>query len=188
MKKSIITIFLLGMTFNLFLLDSAHSQDLRKDIVGVIDIRVIMRELTVVKDVNAQVKGMEDKIKADLKATEKKLKGEKEQIERQKVLVTPKIYTQKQKEFNQKANRFRREVEEKSRQLQQARALALKEIQENMIPLAENIATDHGATVVFDQNELLFADQSLDLTPQVIAELNKKLPKVVVKIAPLKKS
>jgi outer membrane protein len=180
--------FLVGAALSIFFLQYANSQSARHDIIGVIDIRIIMQKLSVVQDINEQVKSLEEKIKIEFEDRDKKLKSEKEQIERQKVLVTPKIYAQKQKDFNLKAKGFRREIEEKSRRLQQARAIALTEVRESMIPLAQVIMNSYGATIVFDQNEILFADQSLDLTPEVITELNKKLNKVVVKMPPSKKS
>ena len=188
MIAKIVRMFLVGAALNIIFLQYANSQSLRHDVIGVIDIRIIMLNLSVVQDINAQVKSLEEKMKIEFKDRDRKLKSEKEQIERQKILVTPKIFAQKQKDFNLKAKGFRREIEEKSRRLQQARAIALTEVRESMIPLAQVIMTGYGATIVFDQNEILFADQSLDLTPEVIEELNKKLNKVVVKIPPSKKS
>lgn len=188
MIAKIVRMFLVGAALSIFFLQYANSQSIRHDVVGVIDIRIIMQNLSVVLDINEQVKALEEKIKIEFKDRDSKLKSEKEQIERQKVFVTPKNYAQKQKDFNLKAKGFRREIEEKSRRLQQARAIALTEVRESMIPLAQVIMTSYGATVVFDQNEILFVDQSLDLTPEVIKELNKKLNKVVVKMPPSKKS
>ncbi|USG59611.1 OmpH family outer membrane protein [Sneathiella marina] len=188
MKAKIVRLFLFSAIMSIFFVQYASSQSTRNDVIGIIDIRLIMQKLSVVQDINVQVKSLEEKIKAEFKERESKLKTEKDQIERQKVLVTPKIYAQKQKEFNLKAKGFRREIDEKSRRLQQARAIALTDVRESMIPLAQVIMNKYGATVVFDQNEILFADQSLDLTPEVIEELNKKLSKVVVKMLPLKKS
>lgn len=188
MIKIMIRLFLLNIVLSIFILQSANGQTVRNDIIGVIDIRQIMTKLLVVQDINAQVKSLEEKIKIEFKNKEGRLKNEKEQIERQKVLVTPKIFAQKQKDFNLKAQGFRRDIEDKSRRLQQARAVALTEVRESMIPIARVIMTKYGATIVFDQNELLFADKSLDLTPEVIEELNKKLSKVVVNLPPPKKS
>ncbi|MEH6546656.1 MAG: OmpH family outer membrane protein [Sneathiella sp.] len=187
-KTKTVRLFLLCTAMFVFSVQYANSQTVRNDVIGVIDIRLIMQNLSVVQDIDTQVKSLEEKIKIEFRDRELKLKSEKEQIERQKVLVTPQIYAQKQKEFNLKAKGFRREIEEKSRRLQQARAMALTEVRESMIPLAQEIMSNYGATVVFDQNEILFADQSLDLTPQVIKELNGKLSKVVVKLLSLKKS
>ncbi|MDF2368706.1 OmpH family outer membrane protein, partial [Sneathiella sp.] len=157
-------------------------------IVGVIDMQKIMRELDVVKDVNAQVKTLEEKTNTELTAAEKKLKDERTQIERQKTLVTPEAYSKKQSDFNRKAAEFRVKVQEKNRQLQLSRVNALDKIRAQMLPIIREVMDENGAALVLDVSEVLFVEKPLEITEEVMGRLNKDLKKIKVEIVPLKKS
>jgi len=173
------------------LLGSVHvsaAQSTSSTIVGVIDMQKIMRELDVVKDVNAQVKILEEKTKTDLIAAEEKLKDERTQIERQKTLVTPEAYSKKQSDFNRKAAEFRVKVQEKNRQLQLSRVSALDKIRAQMLPIIREVMDENSAALVLDVSEVLFVEKPLEITEEVMGRLNKGLKKIKVEIVPLKKS
>lgn len=164
------------------------AQSTSSVIIGVIDMQKVMRELDVVKDINAQVKTYEEKVSADLAAAEKKLKDERTQIERQKTLVTPEAYSKKQTDFNRKAAKFRVEVQEKNRQLQLSRVKALDDVRQQMLPIIREVMDENGAALVLDVSEVLFVEKPLEVTQKVMERLNKGLKKIKVEIVPLKKS
>ena len=166
----------------------SYAETSPKAIIGVIDMQRIMRELAVVKDVNAQIKIFEEKINTELTSEENKLKDERKQIERQKTLVTPEAYSEKQAAFNRKAAEFRRVVQEKNRRLQLSRIKALDEIRAQMLPIVRKVMDDYGATLVVDVQEVLYAEKPLEITDNVIERLNKDLKKIKVELVPLKKS
>lgn len=157
-------------------------------VIGVVDMQKIMRELDVVKDINAQVKALEDKANAELMAEENKLKDERKQIERQKTLVTPDAYSKKQSDFNRKAAEFRVKVQEINRQLQISRVNALDKIRAQMLPIIREVMDKNGAALVLDVSEILFVEKPLEITEEVMGRLNKDLKKIKVEIVPLKKS
>src|SRR5690606_15020195 len=103
LAKLILSVFLLFPA----LIQPALAQQFEKARIAVVDMQQIMNELAVVKDVNAQLKQLEDKALAELDAEEARLKEERAQIERQKSLVTPEAYTEKQAAFNRKIAEYR---------------------------------------------------------------------------------
>ena len=192
-RKGTMTRRIARTSFILFclLLGSVHvsaAQTTSSAIIGVVDMQKIMRELDVVKDINAQVKALDEKAKTELTAAEKKLKDERAQIERQKTLVTPDAYSKKQSDFNRKAAEFRVKVQEKSRQLQLSRVKALDEIRSQMLPIIREVMDENGAALVLDVSEVLFVEKPLEITDEVMGRLNKDLKKIKVEIVPLKKN
>ncbi|PHQ69769.1 MAG: hypothetical protein COB93_07205 [Sneathiella sp.] len=185
-KLPLISVFLLFLTALSGTAVSAQAGP--KDVIGVLDMPAVMRGLDVVQDINAQIDKFEESFKKDFDVRENELKAEKEQIARQKIIVTADAYSKKQVAFNKKAAVYRREAQEKSRQLQQSRFIALEELRKSIIPIIQELMAGFGATMVVDRQELLFADKDLDKTSDVVDELNKRLTKVIVKIVPLKKS
>ena len=157
-------------------------------IIGVIDMQKIMRELDVIKDINSQVRALEEQAKAELTAEEKKLKDERTQIERQKSLVTPEAYSKKQTDFNRKAAEFRVKVQEKNKQIQLSRVNALDKIRSQMLPIIREVMDKNGAGLILDVKEVLFVEKPLEVTGEVMERLNKDLKKIKVELVPLKKS
>ncbi|MFC4270392.1 hypothetical protein GQF03_01405 [Sneathiella chungangensis] len=171
-----------------FVVQPGFAEPMVKASIGVVDMQKIMSELAVVKDINSQIKALEEKTNADLSAMEEKLKEEKSQIERQKTLVTPEAFAEKQAAFNRKVATFRVEVKDKTAQLQRSRINALSKIREQILPVMRKVMDEYGATVVLDVSEILFAEKPLNLTEPVIERLNKDLKKIKVDLVPLKKS
>lgn len=181
----------ISITLCCLLFGFAHisvAQSTSSVIIGVIDMQKLMRELDVVKDINAQVKAHEEKVSADLAAAEKKLKDERKQIERQKTLVTPEAYSKKQTDFNRKAAKFRVEVQEKNRQLQLSRVKALDDVRQQMLPIIRDVMDESGAALLLDVSEVLYVEKPLEITQEVMERLNQGLKKIKVEIVPLKKS
>ncbi|MEX0583335.1 MAG: OmpH family outer membrane protein [Sneathiella sp.] len=180
------------VTFLLILIPAfsqlSAAQSPSKAQIGVVDMQKIMRDIEVAKDINAQIAAFEEQVKAELDAAEQKLKDERTQIERQKTLVTPDAYSKKQAEFNRKAAAFRTNVQDRNRQLQRSRIVALDKIKEQMIPIVRTVMDEHGATLVVDVSEILFAEKPLEITDEVIDRLNRDLKKTKVELVPLKKS
>lgn len=184
LAKLILSVFLLFPA----LIQPALAQQFEKARIAVVDMQQIMNELAVVKDVNAQLKQLEDKALAELDAEEARLKEERAQIERQKLLVTPEAYTEKQAAFNRKIAEYRAKTNDRAMQIQRTRVNSLNKVREQMLPLMRDIVNEYGATVVLDMSEVLFAEKPLNLTEVVIERLNKRLSKIKVELAPVKKS
>tara|TARA_R100000005_G_scaffold80888_1_gene48183 strand:+ start:12909 stop:13475 length:567 start_codon:yes stop_codon:yes gene_type:complete len=165
-----------------------YAEQMSKASIAVIDMQQIMRELAVVQDMNAQVRKIEDATGAELETAENKLKEEKSQIERQKALVTPEAFAEKQAVFNRKVAEFRTQVNDKTTQIQRSRINALNKIKDQMFPVMRDVIDEYGATLVLDVNEILFAEKPLNLTEELVERLNKKLKNIKVELVPLKKS
>ncbi|WP_373088425.1 OmpH family outer membrane protein [Sneathiella sp.] len=181
-----IVLFLTILT--VFSAPQSYAQSGAKTYIGVLDMQKIMSELAVVKDINDQLKGIENKYKTEIEAQEQKLRDEKVQIERQKSVIAPNAYTQKQAEFNKKAEAHRLEIQSKNRQIQKSRMMALDQVRSQLLPVMQQMMTEYGATVILDINEILFVEKPLDLTDKVFAALDKQLKKVDVKVIPSKQN
>ncbi|WP_334129227.1 OmpH family outer membrane protein [Sneathiella sp.] len=166
----------------------AQAEKFEKASIAVVDMQYIMNELAVVRDVNAQIKQLEDKAVAELDAQENKLKEERGQIERQKSLISAEAYSDKQAAFNKKIAEFRTLTNDKAMQIQHTRVSSLNKVREQMLPVMREVIDEYGATIVLDVNEILFAEKPLNLTDAVVERLNKRLTKIKVELVPLKKS
>ncbi|MCR9213646.1 MAG: OmpH family outer membrane protein [Proteobacteria bacterium] len=178
------TVLLWGIAFS----SLAYAQSKEGNIIAVLDIPRIMSDARVIDDINSQLKTLEENFENDVKKREEDLREERVQLGKQKVILAPNVFAQKQEKLAQKVGKFRQEVRDQARQLQRSKLVALDEVKKALIPIVQEVSSRKGANMVLETADLLFADKSLDLTAEILEELNKTFTKVTVKVVPLKKS
>jgi outer membrane protein len=176
------------LTCCLFAVPPATAQESNKYVIGVLDIPAILRDALVIQDINKQVNSLEEKLRAEVKAKEADIREQKTALDQQKVILSPAIFAEKQKELAKKAKSFQLQLREKGQQLQLSKLKALDEVKQYLAPIVKTVSEQKGATLVFETSEILFADQSLNITREVLEELNGTVKKIDVNLVPLKKS
>jgi Skp family chaperone for outer membrane proteins len=69
-------------------------------------------------------------------------------------------------------------VQDRRRELDSVAAAALNEVKEALIEIVTSIAEERGFNLVLPSSEVLFFSRSLDLTEEVLAKLDARLPQV----------
>ena len=73
---------------------------------------------------------------------------------------------------------MQRLVQERRRELDNMAAAALNEVKAALIEIVTSIAEERGFNLVLPSSEVLFFSRSLDLTEEVLAKLDDRLPQV----------
>ncbi len=175
---------LLGSVFS----SSVQAQSKDANVIAVLDIPRIMSEASVIENIDTQLKTLEENFEKDIKKREEELRNERIQLGKQKVILAPNVFAQKQEQLAKKVGKFRQEARDQARQLQRSKLVALDEVRKALIPIVRDVSSRKGANLVLETADLLFADKSLDLTEEILEELNRTFTKVDVKVVPLKKS
>ncbi|GLQ07205.1 OmpH family outer membrane protein [Sneathiella chinensis] len=184
-KKAVRFLSVLGLSA--FLVGQGGQAAFAKDIILFLDLGKILSESAAMKDIGAQVKAMEEKLRTDTVAQEQVLRQEQDELSRQKVVLPPESFRQKQEAFNQKARKAALDVQLKRQQLAQSRAAAIAKVEGEMAPIVLEIAKSMGAALVIEKKDLIFAEKTLEITDQIIDRLNAKVTKVKVTLVPIKK-
>ncbi|MBL4739509.1 MAG: OmpH family outer membrane protein [Sneathiella sp.] len=183
MGKKTQTVFLavfLLMTVSLQLASAQSSQT-----VALLDLGKVLADSLAMKSVNLQVKEMEQKLRAEGVEGKNRLKQEQEELTQQRVILSPAIFDQKKKAFNAKASEFRKKMQSMLKQIALSRSAAVNKIEKKMEPIVSKIAKSVGATMIIEKKQILFGEKSLEITQQVISELNATLKDVPVTLVPM---
>ncbi len=148
--------------------------------VGVVNIQQIMRDSKAANSVRNQLKEKQKSFQSDLDSKEKQLLAEDQALAKQSETADKKAFEQKVKDFRTKAANAQREVQTKKIQLDKAFAGALEQIQTTVLAIVKEVATEKKLTLVLTSSQVLYADSSLDITRDVQARLDSKLPNVKV--------
>lgn len=148
--------------------------------MAVVDVQYVVQKSDVAKNIKAQ---MDEKIQAyqkDISAKEEKLRATEKELVKQRAILKPEELNEKAKAFRKEANSVQREVEQRKRTLDAAFSKAMSTVLQEIRVVVSNIAKDNSYAVVVSKQQTVFAEQSLDITEEVLKALNSKLSKIKV--------
>jgi outer membrane protein len=151
------------------------------DIV-VIDFKEIMRESTAAKDIRTQIEAKRSQFQKEISAREGVLRKNDQELMKQKAILSPDAFEAKRREFQKEVSNVQREVQMRRVQLDSAYNKAIEKVQVSVDGIVRGLADDMGFDLALPASQVIFASDSLNLTKEVMAQLNKQLPKVAVVI------
>lgn len=149
-------------------------------IAAVVDFQRLMSDSKAAKDINDQIETRRKAYLDELSAEEKRLYDTDKEIARQRTVLSPDVYTQKRRDFEQRVQEAQRLSQERRQQLETARARALSVVRQNVIEVVDQLAKDRGFNLVLPSSTVLLFAPDFDITEDVLAILDKKLPHVDV--------
>lgn len=149
-------------------------------VAAVVDFQRLMSDAKAAKDINDQVEVRRKTYLDELSAEEQRLYDTDKEIARQRSVLAPEVYTQKRRDFEQRVQQAQRLSQERRQQLEAARARALGTVRQTVIEVVDELAKQRGFNLVLPSSTVLLFAPDLDLTEDVLAILDKKLPHVEV--------
>lgn len=149
--------------------------------VGVVNIAKIMKESKAASSVRTQLQAKQKSFQADLDSKEKELYAEDQSLVKAKDKTDKAAFEKKVKDFREKAAKEQRGVQQKKAELDKAFAGALEDIQKNVIDITKQVAAEKKMNLVLSSAQVLYSDDTLDITDEVLKRLDAKLPSVSVK-------
>lgn len=173
-------------TLGVFVPAGAFAQAQSKPVViAVLDMRVIHRDSLAGKAwqdyYNARRKELKDKIGNE----EKTVRAAWDELNKQRAILAPQAFQARERSFREMeaaANgRVRSLEQDVARDLRGAQAELGKVLDEKLAPILEGIIRGRNIDLILRKDDLVFMRKELDLTPEVLKQLDKALPKLDVK-------
>jgi outer membrane protein len=154
--------------------------------IAVIDFGVILQNSIAAKNVRDPVERQSQTYQAEINKREQELRNTEQDLTRQRSVLSPEAFAEKRRQFEANVADFQRQTNSRKDQLQIAFDNGMREVQTNAAQILGEIKVERGVNLVFHANALALNDHNLDLTSEVLTRLDKKLPRVAVKLPPLK--
>ena len=168
LKKIFIIIFLF-FSFNL---------SLNAGVPHYLDFKLILNESDAGKKAqNFLKKKLENGI-ADIKKKEKDIQEDEKKIIQQKKIISADEYKKKVSELRNKVSALQKERGKLLENVAKQRSKARKEILNNLNPIVKNYMNEKKIRMVIDKKNILLADDTLDITKEIMSLLNKKLKSI----------
>lgn len=152
-----------------------------KPTIAVVNIQQIMRDATAAKSVREQLESKQKSFQADITKKEEALQKEDQALAKQQSVLSKEAFAEKAKAFRTKATEVQKEVQAKKALLDSGFEHALNDIQKAVNEIIAEMAKEKGFMMAVPSSQILYADEKMDVSKEVLERLNKKLPKLDVK-------
>ena len=146
-----------------------------------IDFKFILNESNAGKKAQLFLKNKLDKGVKNIQAKQKKLQEDENQIIKQKKVISAEDYKKKVADLRNKVSNLQRERNTLLESVAKQRTLARKKLLESLNPIIKDYMKDKNIKMVIDKKSLLLADESLNITKDIMTLLNDKLKSINLK-------
>ncbi len=161
-------------------LSAVAAEVLPPAVVAVVNYQRLLREAKAARHIREQIEARRQRYQKEIKQKEQELLEKERQITRQRGLLSPEAFAEKRREFEREAAAVQREVQERRRQLDAASANAYAEVRNAIIEVVGELAEERGFNLVLPSTAVLLFSPRLDLTEEVLAGIDARLPSVEV--------
>lgn len=183
MKQTIIglmSVLAIGLCSNV-----VFAQGIPNAKIIVIDNRLISTNAAVAKDIGRQIRQIESEMQVELTTQENALKTEQEELQSQANMIPQESYNQRAQEFQLKVNQYQQSVQRKRLQLERALVNADAAVERALKPILQNVLSQNAATILMDKTVIIEQAPGLDVTTQVIEQLDLAMPTYTVELPDL---
>jgi len=142
--------------------------------IGVINVERLVQESALGKEAFNRVKKLNDQKKEEADKLQKELRDMEQKLADQGQALADDKRDALQKSYQEKAIAFKRFQDDANRDLEAAQKKELGELERRVFPVINQVGKEKGYTVVFNkfQSGLVFADESVDITDDVLKVFN----------------
>ncbi len=158
------------------------AEKLPPAVIAIIDSQKILRDAVAAKDVRSQLRTIRATFQKELTGEEEKLREEEQQLLRQRSILSTEAFDAKREEFERKVTAVQRGMQDRNRALQSILADANKKIVRAVYDIVAGMVESRGFNIVLDRAQTVFLVEGVDISADVITELDKKLPTIPIKV------
>lgn len=143
--------------------------------VAVVDIQSVLDNSSAVQAIRESVYRVSEKIQQDISDKETEFKKLESTINAKRSSISEEEFEKEVLRFEKMANLIKKEIQERKTHLEKAHAEAMGKVHETTINIISDLAEKHNINLVIPSAQILFAKSTLNMTLEVITELNNKL-------------
>jgi Skp family chaperone for outer membrane proteins len=147
-------------------------------IVAVVDVQLVLREATAAKAVRQAVETRRATYEKELDKETQELRRLEEELRKQQAQLEPDAVADRKRELERRFGELRRRTDERRGALSQSYNSAMRHVRQEMARALAEIMGERHIDISMSRTAVLIFDEKLDITQDVLARLNKRLPKI----------
>ena len=160
----------------------ANAQEVPLPKVGIVDVQKVLRDSKAAQSVRPEFDAMRKAFQKQVSEQEQRLRQAEQELTRQRAILSPEAFAQKRRAFSEEARNAQNSVQVRRRQLDKAFDDTKNEILKNLVIVAREVAETRKLNMLLEKRFVFLSASTMDVTDEVILRLDKRLPKVSVKL------
>lgn len=152
----------------------------------IVDYKRIQTSSKASQDVTRQIQAVRAKYQAVVDKDLEVLKKEEQKLRDAAPKLSAAERAKRQKAFEEKVAAAQKRAQASNKAISEAVETAGAKVREALVPIFSEIMSARGANVLLGTEEVVYFDPSMEITDEVLAALNAKLPSIKVEVAPVK--
>ncbi len=142
--------------------------------IAVIDIQRVVTDSDAGKEALGNLQKLQDAKIAQGRAIQENMDALREQLSKQRFTLTETKVAELSKQIEDKGIEMQRFQDDAQRELDEARRTALGGLEERILPVIDEVGKERNMTLIFNkfQSGLVYADEGVDITDEVIRRFN----------------
>jgi len=154
-------------------------------IIAVVDVDKIRENATAAKSVRDQLVKQQSTYQDEIAKTENDLRNAEQDLNKQRTVLSPEAFAQRRQQFEQRVAEFQRSVQARRKQLDDAYKNSMVQVNKVVVDVIQDVATQRGATLMLPRSQIILSHPTMEVTDEVLDQVNRKLPTVKVTLPPL---
>lgn len=150
--------------------------------VAVINIQEIMAESSAAKSIHEQLGEHRKAFQEEFSRYERTLAEEEKRLAEERSAMNPEEFAKRRQEFENKVLETRKLVQKRQRSLEEAAGKALNKIREEVLEIVSALADQEQYDLVITRQNIILAQKEMDVTEQVMVQLNQSLKEVPLQV------
>ncbi len=158
----------------------AGAQALPDSRIAIVDFQLIQKNSTAMVDIQAQIEKRRLFYQEEISRQEKELRATDQELGRQRSVLSAETFALKRREFEAQVARVQREVQDRKRELDRAFEYGMKQVRLVINDIIGELSQQKNFNLVLSSQQIVFAENSLIISDDIIQILNQRLPLVEV--------
>lgn len=150
--------------------------------MAIVDVQAVVRNSQAGKSAREQMEDIARKEQASLAAEEKKLRARDQELQQQRAILTPEVYTQRQQKLQADVGNLQNRSRNLRLTLDRGFRRTLDQITLVLIDELGKLTTELDLNVILRRSQIVIAIDDFDITKIALERLDKRLPSIELKL------
>ena len=156
---------------------SANAAEAKDQVIAVVDLQKVIGGSNAAKRDVEKLQGMAKKSQEKVKNLQKPLVEERKKLEQQRTVLSQEEFLEREAQLRKKINAYRNEEQDIQGALDRENLMLRRNINEAAFAAVKEIATKRKYSLVLQSNVTLYVGDTVDITADVLKNVNKRLDK-----------
>lgn len=158
------------------------AQALAETKIAVVDVKRIMNESDAAKSIQKQIEAKRKSYQDEVEKHEKELKKIQDSVVGVSDEISKEEFDKKREGFEKKLLDMRKLVQQRRSALEIAASNSLQELRGEVVKVVAELAAENKYTIVITRQNVILAEKSLEITDDVMKNLNKRIKTIKLEI------